>query len=200
MLKRTGLLYPALMPVLTVMLLLLWFVRDIPAASVTSADAAEETEGADLWDSERELGCGENRNGCLLLQMVMMGSFEDLDAQDALTKRVFAMVYPQLASVPDEDWDHFLEEFHEDGDTVRERYNKALALCLYCYIDSENGSVGSPDDAQRVLLLFLDASGEENAEEEKRVIREQMTDAVLEKIAQAVKAPVPFVRWLIYDR
>ena len=200
MLKRTGLLYPAFVSALTAMLLLTWFVREIPAVSATPADAEEETKESDRWDSDRGLSCDENRNGCLLLQMVMMGCLEDFDSQDSLTERVFAMVYPQLVSIPEEDWSHFTEEFHEDEDTVRERYNMALASCLYCYIDSENGSAGSPDDAQRVLLLFLDASGEENAEEEKAEIRKQMTDAVLEKIAQAVGAPVPFVRWLIYDR
>lgn len=54
--------------------------------------------------------------------------------------------------------------------------------------------------AERVMLLFIDPSSQENAEFQMALIREEMTADVLNTIAESIGAPVGFVEWTISGR
>ena len=74
----------------------------------------------EYWDAyDRPVVCCENRTGCEVLQMVMMGSFAALQPTDSLTVRVMSAALPALCDVTDADFSHFCEEFSVDEGTVR---------------------------------------------------------------------------------
>ena len=74
----------------------------------------------EYWDAyDRPVVCCEDRTGCEVLQMVMMGSFAALQPTDSLTVRVMSAALPALCDVTDADFSHFCEEFSVDEGTVR---------------------------------------------------------------------------------
>ena len=160
--------------------------------------AAGWAEGA-KWSADRPVACGEDLPGCRLLQMVMMGCFDAADPDDAVLERVLACVYPRLAEITEADLAHFAAEFDEDTDAARRRWYDAMANCLRADIEFSGLSVAGLDAARRVLALFLSPAADPDAEEQKEQIRSGMTDAVLDRIAGAVAAPVDFVRYVIGD-
>lgn len=151
---------------------------------------------AEHWPATREIRCGEGRPGCLLLQTVMMGSFEGYEPGDFVGGRVLSAAYPRLCAITEEDIRHFTAEFGEDESAVRERWYVALGNALWADILSERMPEGGMKPAQRVLLLFLDPGSQPDAADQKAQIRAAMTDEALERIAGAAEAPIEFVRWL----
>ena len=147
----------------------------------------------ETWDASREIHCAQHRPNCRLLQMVMMGSFDIRDPEDAMLERVLASARPLLAEIAEEDIRHFATEFGEDVDAVRLRWYGALANCLR----AEIGAEANPDDARRVLALFLETSDEPDPESQRAEIHREMTDGVLSRIADTAGVPVEFVRWLV---
>ena len=88
--------------------------------------------GDEYWDAyDRPVVCCEDRTGCEVLQMVMMGSFAALQPTDSLTVRVMSAALPALCDVTDADFSHFCEEFSVDEGTVRRLYYVAIANCLW---------------------------------------------------------------------
>ena len=86
----------------------------------------------EYWDAYgRPVVCCEDRTGCEVLQMVMMGSFAALQPTDSLTVRVMSAALPALCDVTDADFSHFCEEFSVDEGTVRRLYYVAMANCLW---------------------------------------------------------------------
>ena len=154
---------------------------------------------AAVWDGGHEIGCAWNRPNCRLLQMAMTGSFDDYDPEDALTGRVYASVYPMLCKVSEEDVAHCAGEFGEDAGQIRACLYRALRSCLWAYILTEKLPSGRMTAAERVLLLFIDPSSQEDAEAQMAQIRSGMTDEVLQSIAREVGAPAAFVRWLVLE-
>ena len=147
----------------------------------------------ETWDASREIHCAQHRPNCRLLQMVMMGSFDVQDPEDAVLERVLSSARPLLAEIAEEDIRHFSTEFGEDADAVRLRWYGALANCLRAEIGAET----NPDDARRVLALFLGTSDEAGDEAQRAEIRREMTDRVLSRIADSAGVPAEFVRWLV---
>lgn len=147
--------------------------------------------GGEAWDADRAIHCRDHLPGCRLLQMVMTGSFDRLDPEDALSTRVLASAWPRLREITEADIDHFSQEFDEAPKAVRLRWYGALAACLRADI----AQAPQPAPERRVLALFLDPDGDEA---ERSEIRGEMTDAILERIAGSLEAPVEFVRWVIW--
>ena len=59
----------------------------------------------EYWDAyDRPVVCCEDRTGCEVLQMVMMGSFAALQPTDSLTVRVMSAALPALCDVTDADF------------------------------------------------------------------------------------------------
>lgn len=152
---------------------------------------------AAVWDRERGIECTQNRPNCRLLQMAMTGSFETFDPQDALLGRVYASVYPQLCAVVEDDIAHFIQEFGEDESVVRDCLYQAMRNCLWANILTEKIPGGRMNAAERVLLLFIDPSSQEDAEVQMEKIRAALTGEALSALAAGVGAPEDFVRWLI---
>ena len=149
------------------------------------------------WDGGREIACAEDLPGCRLLQMVMAGSFDDYDPEDAVLGRVLACVYPMLGALTEADLDHFVGEFGQDADAVRARWYGALADCLWAYLETEALPEARLSAAQRVLLLFLEPSGDARAEAQRAQIREEINGDVIARIAGDVAVPPDFVEWLV---
>lgn len=146
------------------------------------------------------ISCREHRPACRLLQTVMQGAFDDYDPDDLVEGRVYSAACDLLRSITDEDIEHYGGEFDVDESAVRGRWYAALANALWAEIRTEATPGGGPDSARRVLLLFLDGSGEADAEAEKAQIRSAMTDEVITRISIAADVPEGFVRWLVYDK
>lgn len=149
------------------------------------------------WTAAREIRCADHRQNCRLLQTVMMGSYDALSTEDALSVRVFSAVLPMLSAVTEDDFAHFAAEFGEDEQTVLDRYREALANCLWADILLSRAADGQLTAAQRVLLLFLDPESQSDAEAQMAEIRANLTDEVLSRLADATGVPADFVRWLI---
>ena len=115
----------------------------------------------EYWDAyDRPVVCCEDRTGCEVLQMVMMGSFAALQPTDSLTVRVMSAALPALCDVTDADFSHFCEEFSVDEGTVRRLYYVAMANCLWADMRISPDAGGAAGAARRVLLLFLDPDSE----------------------------------------
>ena len=151
---------------------------------------------AQAWEGHT-VQCPENSLNCRILQMGMMGSFDAFDADDPLTVRTFSAVYPLLASVSEDDFAHFLREYPAAEDELSERYFSALSKCLWAEILSQGLPVGAMSASQRVVLLFLDPDGEENAEYQIREIQQRITDDAVTLMARELQAPPDLIRYLI---
>lgn len=167
-----------------------WILLLIFIGILSSAASAED------W-ANHAVSCPENRFGCRLLQMVMMGSFDEFQPDDALTVRLFSAVYPQLCTVTEDDFHHFLQEYGEADEAARERYYQALAHCLRASFLLQGIPRNRMPAEMRVLMLYLDPADEVNAEDQRRQISAQMTEDILNRLADAVQAPPAFVRWLL---
>ena len=152
----------------------------------------------DFWASH-EVACPEERPGCLLLQMIRMGSFEqEVSQEDPVFSRVLSAAYPRLCKVTQEDFTHFLLEYpQEEMDEVEAAFERAFSACLLADIRSRIRSGEEMQAEERVLLLFLSPEEEKDAEEQQSYIRQNMTDEVLEKLAEAVNASLDYVRNLL---
>lgn len=156
---------------------------------------------ADYWaDKEQDLVCKENRAGCHVLQMVMMGCFADMDEDDSLSLRVHAAVLPWLRAITQEDFDHFCAQFGEEEARVQECYLIALGYALWADIlVSPEPEEEAARQARRVLLLFMDPDDRWENLSQMAAIRSQMTDADLEAIAAAAQVPTALADRLIYS-
>ena len=143
------------------------------------------------WRADREIHCADHLPGCRLLQMVMMGSFDDDTPRDAVSQRVLASAWPRLREVTEADIDHFVLEFGEEGERVRLRWYAAMANCLRAELQAEI----RPEAAGQVLLLFLDPSVTPNAGAQQVQIREELTEEIIDRLAEALDAPAAFIRW-----
>ena len=171
----------------------LFIVVLIMTMFLPSAAAANDWETHSIY-------CPDNKWGCRLLQMVMMGSFDDFQPDDALNVRLFSAAYPQLCILTEEDFDHFLLEFGEEEDDMRTRYYEALANCLWADILFQGIPRSRMGNEERVLMLFLDPAGEADSEAQCREISARITEDILEQLADAVQAPLAFVQWLIKEK
>ena len=140
--------------------------------------------------------CAEGREGCLLLQTVMFGSFRDADTEDNLSRRVLSAALEPLASVSDDDIAHFCEEFGEDEPLVRSLYYDALGSCLLADI-LLNPADGPAAVARTVLLVFLDPEAMDNGQSQMDSIRAELDEADCDIIAEASGMPAGFVRQLL---
>ena len=184
--------------VLTVCLFLLFLWRISPYACAAETTEPMETVFPDpeKWNASRTLSCGENLPGCLLLQSVMTGSLGAFDSEDALVRRVYSAMYPQMCAVTEDDLAHFCEEFDEKKQPIQSLYYKALANCLYAMFLVETAPDEDTANAWRVLKLFLDPSREPDGEEQLRRILDLLDDASIRLLAQAAGTGEDFIRWL----
>ncbi len=154
---------------------------------------------AEYWQDVPEGGvvCRESRPGCHLLQMVMTGSFAQMPLGDSISTRVFSAVLPQLCALEEGDFAHFIAQFGVEETTIRQAYYIALGNCLLADIDL--GTVQTPEAAaaRRVLLLFLNPSGEDNADAQKAAIRGALSEEILESMADSTGLPLGFIRYLM---
>ena len=146
-----------------------------------------------------EVYCPQNRQGCLLLQMIMEGLFDEFDREDTLSSRVLAAAFPQLEALTEEDFRHYLEESGEEADEVREEYYEALANCLLAELLTEGSESADQERAQKILMLFLYPESQENADYQIRSIRGRMTGELEEQIAAAAGVGKDFVHWIIAE-
>lgn len=153
---------------------------------------------AEYWDAwaERPVVCCENRTGCEVLQMVMMGSFASLDTGDSLTVRVMAAALPALCDVTAADFAHFCDEFDQNEASVRALYYVAVGNCLRADIHSAPDASGASGAARRVLLLFLEPESEPDAQEQMAVIRAGMTRELIDTMAEETGLPADFIAYL----
>ena len=143
-----------------------------------------------------DVSCPGDRDGCMLLQMVMMGSFSQLNTEDNLHKRIMSAALSPLREVTDADIRHFAEEFGEDEMLVRELYFTALSNCLWADI-LMNPSEGDEKAARTVMLLFIDPDSVLDGEAQMDHIRGELDDGVIQIIAEAGDMPVEYVRYLL---
>jgi|GEM_PF-3045778 len=169
-----------------------WLIVFLLALMALSPSSAS----ANNWEMHT-IHCPNSRWGCRLLQMVMMGSFDGFQPDDALNTRLFSAAYPQLCAVTEDDFSHFLLEFDESEKAVRSRYYEALAACLWADILLQGIPRSRMRSEVRVLMLFLDPAGEVEAEAQRREIRSEMSEDILMQLADAVQAPAGFIQWLI---
>lgn len=153
--------------------------------------------GDEYWEAgDRPVVCCENRAGCEVLQMVMMGSFAALRPTDNLTVRVMSAALPALCDVTDADFSHFCEEFSVDEGTARRLYYVAIANCLWADIRLSPDVGGAAGAARQVLLLFLDPDSEENAEEQMKIIRAGMDEELIARMSTETGLPTDFIAYL----
>lgn len=163
---------------------------------ISAAAAAEQSK---YWEAEyAPVVCEDNNSGCLVLQMVMMGSFAEFDPNDNLNIRVLSAALPLLCDVTEDDFAHFCKEFGEDSENVKTLYYEALSNCLWADI-LLNPADGAEESARTVLLLFLNPDGTVNSDEQIAFIREALDDDTIAMIADVSGLPEDFVRHLLLD-
>ncbi len=145
------------------------------------------------------ISCREQKKACEVLQMIMAGQFDEWDPQDSLTVRVFAAACQSLCEVGEADFTHYLEEFGGDEAAVREKYFRTLSHCICAGFLMETAGSKKEEAARKVLLLFMDSSGEESVENEKTQIREQMTEETASSLSDLTGAPLDWVLWLLSE-
>ena len=163
-----------------------------------AAEPAQSMESAgQVWDKNREVSCAEGSVNCCLLQMIMMGEFDDFHPEDMVNIRVYSAAFSLMRDITQEDLEHFAGEFGEDTETVEQSWYQAMADCLLADITCRHPQESSATDPELVLLLFLKPAQEEEEREEQQKIRERMTDDMAQLLAEAVEVPPAFVKWLI---
>ena len=170
----------------------------------------------EYWDAYgRPVVCCEDRTGCEVLQMVMMGSFAALQPTDSLTVRVMSAALPALCDVTDADFSHFCEEFSVDEGTVRRLYYVAMANCLWAdmlispdaggaagaarSMEMQNLTVGVLGTGRIGKAVIQNLSGfgsQENAEEQMEIIRAGMDETLIERMSAETGLPADFIAYL----
>lgn len=156
---------------------------------------------AEYWSdiTERPVVCCDGRTGCQLLQMVMMGTFADLNPHDGLETRVLSAVYPLLLEITEEEFAHFSDEFRVEPEVIRIAYYIALGNCLWADILTAANVEESAATARRILLLFLDPGNEKDARKQILTIRRALTPELIEQIADNAGLPKDFVEYVMTD-
>lgn len=154
---------------------------------------------AEYWDEDwlRPVVCCEDRIGCQVLQMVMMGSFDSIDPDNKLSIRVLSAAYPKLKSVSQDDISHFIEEFDVDEHVLRTDYYIALACCLWADILMGGSEDPPEEEARQVLLPFLDPSSDRTYGQQTGMIRSISNEEIYAKLAQRTGLKEDFIRYLI---
>lgn len=155
---------------------------------------------AEYWphDSSHAVSCQSNQPGCQILQMVMMGCFDYVKMPDSLDKRVLSAVLPKLRTVDDAAFTHFCEEFSVEKPVILAHYYTALANCLFADIQLNPDPGGEETLVRRVLALFLDPVSTADTQQEMQRIRSEMTDAVVQRMANQLGVPSGFIDYLIH--
>ena len=142
--------------------------------------------------------CGDDCQSCQVLQTVALGSFADFDPNDSLSVRVFSAALPRLTAIAPADVNHYLMHFSLDRSVLMEDLYVAMGNCLWADTiitpEPEDEAAGQ---ARRVLMLFLNPSGEENAAAQISAIRSHASQESLSLIAENAGVPLAFVTHLI---
>ena len=195
---RTCILRERSRALITAVCMVMFLFGSVPGpAAVCRADADAGADPAGI-------SCEAGNENCLLLQMVMRGDFASFDAEDVLHQRIYSAVLVKMKAVTEEDLRHYCAEFGRGEDSVREQYDLALSNCLLAEILYKQTSGEEISDAERVLLLFLEAreenpdtSSAETAESERVVIRDRITEETISRIASESGLEEAYVKRLI---
>lgn len=195
---RTCILRKRLRALIAAVCMVMFLFGRVPGpAAVCRADADAGADPAGIR-------CEDGNENCLLLQMVMRGDFASFDAEDVLHQRIYSAVLVKMKAVTEEDLRHYCAEFGRGEDSVREQYDLALSNCLLAEILYKQTCGEEISDAERVLLLFLEASVEnpdtssaETAESEREVIRDRITEETISRIASETGLGEGYVKRLI---
>lgn len=155
---------------------------------------------AEYWGDTvgRPIVCCEDRPGCQVLQTVMMGSFAEFSVDDSLSVRVLSAAFPRLKSVTEDDFAHFTEYFDVDPENLKHCYYIALGNCLWAdAIVAPDLTDEAAENARKVLLLFLNPDGEENAAAQMAAIRSNLSEEAISILAENASVPADFVRYLL---
>lgn len=152
---------------------------------------------AEYWADQHTVHCQEGYPGCEVLQMVMMGSFAEVDETDRLSNRVMSAALAQLSAVSEADMAHFLGVFDVEKNVLQENYYAALGNCLLADILLDPGQPGQEEQVRRVLRLFLRPEAEWNAQLQMDIIRNQADQTLIDLMAQTVKLPQAFIAHVI---
>ena len=157
---------------------------------------------AEYWDEDwlRPVVCCENRLGCQVLQMVMMGSFDSINPDNKLSIRVLSAAYPKLKSVSQDDISHFMEEFDVDEQVLRTDYYIALACCLWADILMGEAEDPQEEEARQVLLPFLDPAADETNGQQIEMIRAIVNEEIYAEFSQRTGLKEDFLRYLIESK
>ncbi len=175
-----------------------------PAFGIGSSNVKADEEAQVPAAESAEFRCADANRNCILLQMIARGDFSVFDPGDVLHLRIYSAVLPMVKAVTEEDIRHYCEEFDKDRDTVSAQYSLALQSCLYSDILYRQTSGQTVTDAERVLLLFLEQTNDENgdvteqAEQARQQIRENITEETLNRISDETGLSDVFVRQLIF--
>ena len=157
---------------------------------------------AEYWDEDwlRPVVCCEDRIGCQVLQMVMMGSFDSIDPDNRLSIRVLSAAYPKLKSVSQDDISNFMEEFDVDEQVLRTDYYIALACCLWADILMGECDDPQEEEARQVLLPFLDPASDETNGQQIEMIRAIVNEEIYAEFSQRTGLKEDFLRYLIESK
>ncbi len=156
---------------------------------------------ADYWPAGHELVCREGRIGCQILQMVMMGTFAEMDPDDRLCVRVYAASLPRLTTLTAEDKAHFMQEHGTAEDELTRCLHIAVGHCLWADILANpegEGLTGETQAARQIALLFLAAADTPQAVEERAIIRSGMTDGLAADLAALLGVDAAFLDRLFF--
>ena len=156
---------------------------------------------AGYWESppKEHLACTQNRAGCQVLQMVMLGTFDCFDQDDGLNGRILSSALQKLNAVNEDDRAHFIDSFGTDEAVLRTNYYIALANCLWADILYGPTHNARHREITQVLLLFLDPESHENAAEQMEVIRTGISHELMTEMSETVGVPVDFIDHLIFS-
>ena len=151
------------------------------------------------WEPDRALECREDNRGCLVLQMVMTGSFAQFDPEDSLGGRMLSAALDSVCGVDEAQMEHFCEEFDTTPEEFLPYYYTAVGNCLWADILYGGDVDARTESMHRVLLLFLNPGSVENAQEQMEAIRSRIQDDLILQMAQTTGVSEDFVRYLIFS-
>lgn len=154
------------------------------------------------WEDtyDRPVVCCEGKSECLVLQMIMMGSFAQFDPEDSLNGRILSAVMPFLLEVDESDMQHFCEEFGVELEALYPFYYTAMGNSLWATILYGDDAADAETKAiHQVLMLFLDPQAAPDAQAQMDVIREEIGDELIARMAEKTGTTVDFIRYLIFS-
>ncbi len=157
---------------------------------------------ADYWSVGHEVKCKDGYVSCQVLQMVMMGSFAELDAADSLNVRVHAASLSRLNRLTDADKEHFMAEFCVQEAELTLCLHAAIGHCLWADILLDHSHEEMPREVQaarKVALLFLQPPKSPRDVEDRAIIRSEMTDDVLAEMARLLEVDAAFLEHIFYS-